>query len=317
MALLQLFEPADGAIVPLLGKEYEAFLKGKFEPDGSRDLDRPRETVLRFRAQPGARVHLRDGDGEEYDIAYTGAEVRLSFLKTGKKYEWYVTDGDDRSETFSFTTQDAPVRWIYVPGIANARDIGGHMTRSGRRMAQGKLYRSSEWNSHEHLQPEGEELLTGVLRVRTEIDLRGMYETAWPGADTRRINWKQFPVNSYGMMFKGASADTAFELYRTLAREEIYPAFVHCWGGMDRTATVSAVLQALCGVPYEEIERDYVTSSFSHGGLRHPLFPGWPDLKALLTRYPDDEEGSARELLEDLGLAPYELDEIRRILLER
>jgi len=41
-----------------------------------------------------------------------------------------------------------------------------------------------------------------------------------------------------------------------------YPIVFHCIGGADRTGTVAMFLEALLGVPEEEIWRDYLTTGF-------------------------------------------------------
>ena len=311
---IRLFEPADGCTVPLLARECRAFFVGEFSPDGKSDLDRPLGVRFRSDAGAGAVLCLRDADGQEHRAACEGGEARVYFLKAGMRYEWHIEGPGGRSRARSFLTEKDMPRWVWIPGVSNARDVGGHAVRGGGRMRQGLLYRSSEWNSHKKLEKAGEDILLEQLGVRTEIDLRGMYDDAWPAVDTRRMDWKQFSVDSYADMLKGSSAKCARALFACLAKRETYPAVIHCWGGMDRTATAAALVQALCGVPYEEIERDYTASSLSAGGVRTPEYGGYPRLKELLLSFPGDEERSAREALRGIGVTDGEMDAVRRYL---
>ena len=53
-----------------------------------------------------------------------------------------------------------------------------------------------------------------------------------------------------------------------------YPIVFHCIGGADRTGTVAMLLEALLGVPEDELWRDYLTTGFV-GGVSDAKHQQW------------------------------------------
>ena len=65
----------------------------------------------------------------------------------------------------------------------------------------------------------------------------------------------------------GATYKTIFE---TIANCDKEPALLHCTYGADRTGIVSFFLEALLGVEYKDLARDYVWTKFTQGRDPNP-----------------------------------------------
>jgi len=306
--MTKLLSPADGAHLILHRPEHTAFFKGEFAPDGAHDLDTP--VPVPFLWEGDGELILTDGTGAELRFSKAEAEAGISCLKVGEEYRWTVSGVE---ETRIFTTDGAAPRWIAVPGIANCRDVGGWKTEDGIRVKQGLLFRCSELEPHEHIVPEGKALLIEKLGVRTDIDLRGVFEPCWPVLDTLRVNWKNHQIEAYDKLFQLPSRPGAYDLWHTLANPATYPAILHCWGGMDRTATTALLIQALCGVAEEDLQRDYLMSSFSHGGLRHLEYHEFPDFWKDLMASGETMPERAKNYLVKNGVPEEDADSVRRI----
>ena len=55
---------------------------------------------------------------------------------------------------------------------------------------------------------------------------------------------------------------------KEFARKDVYPVYVHCAGGADRTGTLCFLLETLCGVSVADATIDYELTSFSPVGQR-------------------------------------------------
>ena len=172
---------------------------------------------------------------------------------------------------------------MHIDGIYNVRDVGGYMTASGVRTRQGLVYRGSildncaagVYDTTLRLSDDGVHTFTDVLGIRHDLDIRetkyGQYYAsigAHPMGED--LLYSNFQCGAYGGVFSQSSTGiTALgRALRMLADENNYPLYFHCSGGADRTGTMSFVLNALCGVSYEDCIIDYEYTTFSSVGLR-------------------------------------------------
>lgn len=169
-------------------------------------------------------------------------------LKSATTYYWTVSAGDVVSDMGIFSTADCQPRNIYCDGVTNMRDLGGWKTEDGRRVKQGLLYRSGQWEK-----PGASLVITdkGVatlqeLGIVTEIDLRN---------------------EAVGKVTK-----SAIEI-EILADENNYPIVFHCAIGTDRTGYVAFLINTLLGVEKEALYRDYLFSNFGNLGASRGLTP--------------------------------------------
>ena len=97
-----------------------------------------------------------------------------------------------------------------------------------------------------------------------------------------------------------------------------YPIVFHCIGGADRTGTVAMLLEALLGVPEDELWRDYLTTGFV-GGVSDAKHQQWfgSALKKL-KEYPGATlADKAEAYFLKLGFTKDDVSRLRERLLER
>ena len=175
-----------------------------------------------------------------------------------------------------------PQRHIPFEDCFNFRDLGGYSARGGRRIAWGRLFRSSE--IHGMTRADGEHALRG-LGVKTVIDLRqpsvaargGSGPLAPPAVRLHNIalisdtdtHWdytqprpatpmSEEYIRLLGQPHFGAGI---VEALTTIAEPGALPAVVHCSAGKDRTGLLAAVLLGTLGVADEDIVSDYALSA--------------------------------------------------------
>ncbi len=324
----EILSPAQGETVPLMKRELLDFIaKPEIETDEridwlhlkeqGADLTLPDPVVVTYRpacrgtlllsAHPDLRgakeIPAADGRAELYD------------LLVGQTYYCAIrSDAGGVSETVSFTTSSQPPRWIRIDGCRNCRDIGGWRTADGRRVRQGMICRTSELDRHVAITEEGKAQLL-ALGLRTELDIRGLGEATEAMAGTG-IRYRNVPLAAYGEIFTEEQKRRYGESYRVLLEEDIYPIYIHCWGGIDRTGTWVFLLNGMLGVPEDDLAVDYEISSFTCWGKRsrnHELFRTF---REKLSAYGPDLRLACTAYMEDCGLKSGEIGRIKEILLD-
>lgn len=170
---------------------------------------------------------------------------------------------------------------IDLPGVPNARGLGGLRTVDGRTVKDGAVFRSAGLHG---LGAEGRIALAS-FGVTTVLDLRGEAEVRRApdivDGDTRIVHLPLYEPRDAGVgLVVGAAADAAArlslrEIYLEVVRErasalvegvrEIAASdgavLVHCTAGKDRTGVFIAVLLAAIGVRDDDIVRTYAESA--------------------------------------------------------
>lgn len=318
-------DPADGAEVPDTRSAAEPFA----DHDG-KDLSIPNATRIKWALEadyPEVSFDLflsedrPDFAGKPVASNIESNEVPLWNLKKDTRYYWKLvvkSRGRETAETpaFRFKTPALWPRWIRIDGTTNVRDLGGTVNMGGRTMRQGLLYRSSEFDSHCSITPEGTKAILD-LGIRTEIDLRLHNDGPTLPPEIRYLN---IPVRGYDDGLK-TSEESFRDLFRSMSRKENYPIIFHCWGGADRGGTVALLLEAALDWPEELIARDYEWTSLSIWGQRRRASPeyAWQQTLDMLKGF-DPENGSlqtgTRNYLKKIGVTDDELNSIQEILLE-
>lgn len=170
---IMLLAPAEGAVVPLLSDGQKAFFdlpaaerRALFRDSawrhGLEQLGhRPLPVRLRWSWTPNAdppgnyRVALEkrglgDLDGFEPAGEFVAAVpwLDLANLEAGRTYRWTVSGSGRTSAGGTFSTEARAPRLLDVPGIPNARDLGGWTGRDGRRVRQGLFFRTAGLNDN-------------------------------------------------------------------------------------------------------------------------------------------------------------------------
>ncbi|HQV69535.1 MAG TPA: tyrosine-protein phosphatase [Thermoflexales bacterium] len=164
-------------------------------------------------------------------------------------------------------------RILNLEALHNARDLGGLLTRDGRRIRPLTLMRS---DSTQRLTPDGERALAAlgarsVLDIRTNTEVRQEPSALDPAIHTGKslvayrhipmvTDWKSTVLPSgleeaYRWHFRDHQ-EGLFNIFSALA-DGALPALVHCAAGKDRTGIVIMLALALCDVPDEAIAHDY------------------------------------------------------------
>ena len=147
-----------------------------------------------------------------------GTSIDVYNLKLNTTYYYQVTayysGGAFNSDIKSFKTEDSIIRNIYVDGVENVRDIGGYRIEDGKRMKQGLIYRTAQFNYDKNddsaikSEPteKGLHTLLNELKIKTDVDVReksnkqGKDETigitSSPLGDT--VNYQNLPLRFGG-----------------------------------------------------------------------------------------------------------------------
>lgn len=160
------------------------------------------------------------------------------------------------------------VRWVNIPYVRNARDLGGwNGLRTNVVFRGSQLYRCN--GSPGGVSPDTRTALA-ELGIVTDLDLRGDGERS--AADTVLLKYAGLSEKRAGMVTYMASFSGAWEAMRTallvFTKEENYPVYFHCKAGADRTGTLAMVLEGLCGVSETDLVIDYELTSC-------PGYLGW------------------------------------------
>ena len=100
--------------------------------------------------------------------------------------------------------------------------------------------------------------------IRSDIDLRSDDEcygmTGSPLGPS--VTWFHYSYSAYSGAFTTNGMAVTKKVFDVFMDDNNYPIVFHCIGGADRTGTVAMLLEALLGVPEEELWRDYLTTGF-------------------------------------------------------
>lgn len=252
----------------------------------------------------------------------------LQNLIPNTEYYWKVkvtyNSGEQKtSKAYQFTTTGS-VRAITIDGVSNSRDLGGAKTTDGKMMKYGLLYRSANLDS---ITEKGKKQLR-MLGVKTELDLRGdTLTTSMIGADAKLINIKgaYYVGHSKGIEFgyddKNEYIGYFCDELRACADANNYPMIFHCAIGRDRTGTLAAYLQMLCGVAEDDIYREFEFSNLSTAGTLDGTTTGAYDPFDAMIQQIKAKTGAtlaekAAKYAIQMGITAEDVAAIRNILLE-
>lgn len=325
--MIELISPKNGETVSLHTKVQSDFRKQQHhtvykgtinwehpERSGNEEATHPAPVVFEWTSDKEV-TNLRISKSPDFRggaiYPVSGTSFSLDNLEIGSAYYWAV----DGSEVFSFRTDPTPPRFIRIDKVSNARDIGGWMTKHGRRMKQGLLYRSGRAEDQDSYCGEDQ---IHDLGIWSEIDLRremlGKRETATMGFGLRYIN---LPCDGYEPFIIQKSECKA--LMEAIADEANLPLIFHCVGGADRTGTLAFILEALCGVDEDDLFLDYELTTLSIWGERSRNAEYFGTLVSALKAYGDENtpwDELAERFILDCGVSAEVIEKIKRILIE-
>lgn len=257
------------------------------------------------------------------DLVQPWAEVEN--LRVGTEYRWKVTayleNGNLAAESPAelFVTHPELPRWIHVSGVTNMRDLGGWPLPGGHRVRQGMIFRGSEMNAHCEITPQGRQVMLEGLRIRTDLDLRGMGEEPSPALDPEQVQYINLPVQAYGLIAHPEISPRYRAIFRLLSIPASYPLYLHCWGGADRTGTVAFLIGALLGMSADDLATEYELTSLSIWGERLSTQEAYQDLLdtlALFSVAGSTLQDQVEHYLHVIGVTDGEIADIRDLLIE-
>lgn len=282
--------PENGSTVSLHTKKQASYLEKPVSlmpvsATGKNELSRPETVTLKWTYKSDEPVKTYIVSVSEYEnMLYPAVyevstnSLALTNLKIATTYYWSVNANGADSAVYNFTTSEDTPRNISVDGVKNVRDLGSRETENGTRTKQGLIYRCGRLNESSadtvniEITEEGKDVMLNGLGIKSEIDLRKIYDnevggiTASPLGDS--VTYYSCPMEWEGDTFNG-NKEQILRVFEILANENSYPLIFHCNIGTDRTGMISYLVNALLGVPEEELERDYMFSNLADiGGTR-------------------------------------------------
>ena len=258
-------------------------------------------------------------------------------LIPGRVYRYLITDSENRLIKLGECSAKGRLRMIDAGGNTfNIRDLGGWSCDGGT-LKYGLIYRGCELNGNIYnisLSEEQKHFFSDLLGIRDEIDLRSDDEIA--GADGvfgtkddinssalgNSTDYKRYTVAPYSA---GINLNNPYqtEYYSSLIKRivkdvsENKPSYIHCLVGADRTGTVCALIEALCGVSREDIEREYELTSFARGNIRKKSSEEWQSLIKYLNNMDGNSlRDKAVNYALKSGVTKSEINTLRKALID-
>ena len=197
-AAIRIVAPLDGATVGRHTALQKEFLALSPEARKAKEADRdyrnalaankrgsePKPIELRWEGASGPVALTVTADGRTVLATnLTASSLELRGLEIARTYRWTVAAGGE-SASATFTTEDEVPRLIDLPSVKNARDLGGYIGLEGRRVRQGRIFRTRAYNGDAREKDGKQEYgwkriheddrirFVEELGVRNDIDLR-------------------------------------------------------------------------------------------------------------------------------------------------
>ena len=159
LVAIHLLAPADGESVELQKSGQKAFFALPREERLKADADqsyRDRQVACGWYPRPvrfcweGAQDCVltvrRLPDGQVFFMGTVRTnEVELSNFEIAREYAWEVAAGEESAKG-RFRTADTAPRFLKIKKVINTRDFGGRIGKDGRRVRQGMILRSGQFN---------------------------------------------------------------------------------------------------------------------------------------------------------------------------
>lgn len=256
-------------------------------------------------------------------ISTSESYVHVYNLLPGRTYYFQIQSATENSIISSFNLEATNPRCMHIPGLVNVRDVGGWTTKVGKKIRQGLLYRGCKMERTKSGNPpiitdDGKRIMVEELKIKTDIDLRADSLEKLDQSELHEygVQYKILPCRSYEEFFMDDCAEGNRKIMETLADENTYPAYIHCWGGADRTSMVIFMLGCILGMNEEDMLLDYEFTSLAIWGVRTRSGDYFDNFKKALAEYGDGHwcENVIRYMY-SIGVTDAVMDKIRKIFL--
>lgn len=256
-----------------------------FYSNGKKENSRPEAVEFKWDSDTLSEnteyiVDISENEDMTDSISYSISSQTLEVynLKIATTYYWTVSADGETSSVAEFTTTSVAPRNLYVDGVTNVRDLGGRKTENGTITEQGLIYRCGRLNEssaetvHVEITEDGIQTMRDQLGIKSEIDVRKVDDgevgaiTSSPLGDD--IHYFSCPMEWEGNTFID-NREQLLKVFEILSNRDNYPVIFHCNIGTDRTGMIAFLVNALLGVPEEDLFKDYLFSNFANiGGTR-------------------------------------------------
>lgn len=215
-------------------------------------------------------------------------EFKLENLLINKTYYWMISSDLSKTEVHSFILDDY-IRSIACGTLFNFRDIGGKMTKYGKRVKQGCVYRGREIVTQTHkdglgnihrksLSKSGQVKFLKILNNGIELDFRGKIESNYlvespANYGNKRIGYQRFDeigaYDHYFVLEKQELFDEVKQIFELIADSNEKPVYLHCAAGADRTGSICFLLESILGMKYIDMICDYEYTTFCKDYRNH------------------------------------------------
>lgn len=251
-----------------LGQEKAPYLFNlTWHEDASPDW--PQQPAIIKIASPGAReVWVSETpDFEDYQVFLSRADSTEIYNLVPQTVYWYrLVDSSDSVLYQSVFKTLGHLRMIKANNTQSVRDLGGWPCDGGR-LAYGKIIRGGTPEREFDKLDLQQDILSGMIGIDYEIDLRRETELkACPFGSA--VKFENIELAHYMNLIDNVHKDSHKNLARCLKTlndnlQSDKCTFVHCHAGADRTGSLIAIIQALCGVSEKDIVRDWEINSFN------------------------------------------------------
>jgi len=213
-----------------------------------------------------------------FDSVYSYSALRdttLIYNLVPKTVYWYrvLNESDQIISRGTFKTL-GNLRMIYSPNVRNIRDIGGWPCEGGR-LSYGKIIRGG---TLDNVTEEDKFYFKDKTHLNSCIDLRHDKELIY--VDDKPYNPWSLAYEHYGILhwmfmmtntwrYVSHPIKTGYYLLlgnlikNIVDHPDDATFYIHCEAGADRTGTVIALIEALCGVSEQDIIKDWEATTFA------------------------------------------------------
>ena len=199
-------------------------------------------------------------DGKNFTDTLSGTSYEVKNLIPNISYTYVMKDSSNNVVKDGTITPTGTKRLIKAQKGRNTRDFGG-LTADNGTLKYGVLYRGAELDGKSYgdsfiLTEADKAFYANFLGIKAELDLRDAKESsqvaALNGVDYLCTN----NLGAYGNFRQDTRVATAINFIADELSQN-KPTYIHCMAGADRTGTIACLVEAICGVPEDQIDRDY------------------------------------------------------------
>ena len=199
-------------------------------------------------------------DGKSFTDTVSGSTYEVKNLIPNVTYDYEIKDTANTVVKSGKIYPTGTRRMIKAEKGRNTRDLGG-LTADNGTLKYGVLYRGAELDGKNYgdsfiLTEADKAFYANFLGIKAELDLRSASESpqvaSLNGVDYLCTN----NLGAYGNFRQDNRIATAINFIADELSQN-KPTYFHCMAGADRTATIACLIEAICGVPEDQIDRDY------------------------------------------------------------